>query len=48
MYDVDPDTFEIMAVKVYASKFLSVWFRWADTDMEPANISDPNFQTTRK
>jgi len=47
IYDVDPDTFEIMDVKVYTSKFI-VSFTAQTLIWSKANMSDPNFQTTRK
>jgi hypothetical protein len=32
VYDIDPDTFEVMDVKVYSSK-LDIVFHWINTDL---------------
>jgi hypothetical protein len=49
MYDVDPDTFEIMDVKVYTSEVpVFVTGEQRESDLCQAKISDPSFQSSRK
>jgi sphingomyelin phosphodiesterase len=48
MYDVDPDTFEIMDVKVYTSKIAGYFSMRKTLIWDLANMSDLGFQINRK
>lgn len=52
VYDIDPDTFEIMDARTYMSEHLIVatmfFFKLIVVGSNAANISDPMFQLHRK